>query len=99
MSYHLAKFGGHRHCCSRDITGLMLHVTLQNHVIKGLYEFMEGSFSLYISTLPNLVATGTVLVDMILGHTPAKFCGHRHHGSGDIFLVCHVISQDLVTKE
>ena len=66
MSHHLAKFDGHRLCCSRDITGLILHVTLQDHVINGLYEFMEGSFSLYISTLPNLVATGIVLVDMIL---------------------------------
>ena len=66
MSYHLAKFGGHRLSYSRDITGLILHVTLQDHVIKSLYEFMEGSFSLYISTLPNLVAAGIVLVDMIL---------------------------------
>ena len=66
MSYHLAKFAGHRLSCSRDITGLKLHLTLQDHLIKGLYEFMEGNFSLYISTLPNLVATGIVLVDMIL---------------------------------
>ena len=35
----------------------------------------------------------------MISHTPAKFGGHRHCGSGDIkFLVCHVISQDHVTK-
>ena len=35
----------------------------------------------------------------MVSHTPAKFGGHRHHGSGDIMvLVCHVILQDLAIK-
>ena len=30
---------------------------------------------------------------------PAKFCGHRHCGSGDIMvLFCHVVLQEHVTK-
>ena len=29
-------------------------------------------------------------------HHPATFYGHRHCGSGDMFLVCHVISQKHV---
>ena len=31
-----------------------------------------------------------------LSHHPATFYDHRHCGSGDIFLVCHVISQKHV---
>ena len=27
-------------------------------------------------------------------HHPAKFCGHKQCSSGDMILVCHVISQD-----
>ena len=35
----------------------------------------------------------------MVNHTPAKFGGHRHLGSGDMLSVCHVISQDHVTKK
>ena len=32
-------------------------------------------------------------------HYPAKFGGDKHRGSGDIMvLICHVISQDLLTE-
>ena len=35
----------------------------------------------------------------MVNHTPAKFDGCKHRGRGDIMiLVCHVISQDHVTK-
>ena len=40
MSYHPAKFGGHRHCDSWDIMVLTCHVMSQDHVIKGLCDFM-----------------------------------------------------------
>ena len=34
-----------------------------------------------------------------VSHHPAKFGDYRHCGSGDrMVLVCHVISQELVTK-
>ena len=36
VSYSLAKFGGHRHCGSENITILVSHVILQDHVIKEL---------------------------------------------------------------
>lgn len=45
-----------------DITNLVFHVTLQEHVIKVLCEFMEGSSLLY--TLPNLVAACIASVDI-----------------------------------
>ena len=64
VSYHLAKLVDHRPGCSRDITDLIFHVTLQDHVIKELCEFMEGSSSLHIPTLPSLAATRIMIVDI-----------------------------------
>ena len=61
---HFAKFGDHRSCVSRDITNLIIHVTLQEHIIKGPCDFVKGSSSVHISTLPSLVAIGIVLVDI-----------------------------------
>lgn len=31
-------------------------------------------------------------------HHPDKLGGHRHCGSGDIFLICNMISEEHVTK-
>ena len=33
MFHHSTKFGGHRHCGSRDIMIFVCYVTSQNHVI------------------------------------------------------------------
>ena len=46
VTHHLTKFGSHRPCGSKDTTDLMFLVSLQNHRIKGIYNFMEGSSSL-----------------------------------------------------
>ena len=62
----ITKFVGDRPYCSRDITDLIFHVTLHDHAIKGLCELMEGSSSLYIPTLPSLVARGIVVVDIMI---------------------------------
>ena len=43
VSYHPAKFGGHRHSGSRDIMIFVCHVTLQDHAVKTLYDFMVRS--------------------------------------------------------
>lgn len=63
VSQYLIKFGSHSLFCSRDKTDLIFQVTLQDLVIKGLCEFLEGNSSLYIPTLPSLVATGIAVVD------------------------------------
>ena len=34
----------------------------------------------------------------MVSHNPAKLGAHRHHGNGDINLVCHVISQVSMTQ-
>ena len=39
------------------------HVTLKDHVIKALNEFMLSRPSRYVTILPSLVAIGTVMVD------------------------------------
>ena len=44
MSYHPAKFGGHRNFGSGVIMNLVGHVILQDHVIEGSFHFMSGSF-------------------------------------------------------
>ena len=54
--------GDHRHCGRRNITDLMFHVTLQDHVMKGFRNLWQGEANL--STLPNLVAIGIMVVDI-----------------------------------
>ena len=34
-----------------------------------------------------------------VSHRPARFCANKHCGSGDMFLIWHVISQDHMTQE
>ena len=62
MYNHPATFGEHSHCDSGDLTYLICHVTLQDYVIKGSCDFMEGSSTFYGTTLPSLVATRILLV-------------------------------------
>ena len=83
VCHHLAKFGGHRYCSSRDITFLVCHVIKQGHVIKGSGDYINRC----------CLSTST------LRHHPAKFGGHRHCSRGDIMvLVCFVISQDHIIR-
>ena len=42
-SHHPAKFGVHRHCGSGDITILVCHVILQDHMIKESCDFRGRS--------------------------------------------------------
>ena len=64
VSHHLAMFGGHWSSASGDVKYLTCHVTLQNYVIEGSVNFVSGSSSWYITTLPSLVATGIVAVQI-----------------------------------
>ena len=64
ISYHTAKFSGHRPCSSRDTAAKRFCVTLQDHVVKGSGGFLEGNSSLYIPALPKLVAIDIMLMNM-----------------------------------
>ena len=57
-----AMFIGQRPCGSRDITDLICHVKLQDHLIKGSYDFMEGSSLLYVTIMPSFVTVAIVVV-------------------------------------
>ena len=69
ISDHFAKFNGHRSCGSRDTAAKIVYVTLQDHVIKVSGEFMEENSSLYIPTLPKLIA-----IDMVHGYAIILAC-------------------------
>ena len=43
MSYHPAKHGGHRHSSSRQIMIFVCHVTLEDHVMRALYDLLVRS--------------------------------------------------------
>ena len=49
---------------SGNIADLIFCVRLQDQAIKESCDFKEGSFSFYISTLPNFVAIGIVVLDI-----------------------------------
>ena len=61
MSHNPAFLGGHWSNTSRHIRYLMRHVTPQNHVIERPSNFMRGSSSCYVTTLPSLVAIGIAM--------------------------------------
>ena len=62
VSQHHVKFGGHKHIASREINVFVYHVTLQDHVIKPLCGFLVWSTLRYVTTLPSVVAIGSVVV-------------------------------------
>ena len=55
VSHHFAKFRGYKPCGSSDTAARIIYMTLQDYVIKGSGNFMEGNSSLYIPTLPKLI--------------------------------------------
>ena len=62
VSHHLAKFNGHRSHGSSDAAAEIFYGTLQDDVIKGSGDSVEGTSSLYIPTLPKLIATDIVVM-------------------------------------
>ena len=60
MNHHFAiLFSGCSHTEAK-----MFYMTLQDHMIKGFGDFMEGNSSLHIPTLPKLTAIDIVLMDI-----------------------------------
>ena len=41
------------------------HVILEDHMIKGLSDFMDGSLSRHVTILPSLVAINIVVVEIL----------------------------------
>ena len=63
VCHHSSKFGAHRGCESGDIMVLVCDMILQDHVIKGSCDFMDGR-PWQVTTLPRLVAIGIVVVEI-----------------------------------
>ena len=78
---------------------LSCHLTLQDHVIKGFCDFIEGSPSLYRTNMPSLVAVVTVIVKItyLICQVNLQDGGHRHCGNGDV-LIYHVASHHNMFK-
>ena len=72
-NHHLAKSGGHRLCGSSGIVAKTSYVTLQDHLIKESGDFMEGNSSMYIPTLPKLIAIDVMLIDILLFLSVMRF--------------------------
>ena len=66
VTHHLVKFNDIMSCGSRDMTYLIYHVTLQDHVIKGSSDFMEKSSSWSVTTLSGLVAIDVDVVVIVI---------------------------------
>lgn len=64
LSHDLAMSNGQRLAVAEivEMSYLICHVTLQNHMIKESYEFMEGSSTFYQNILPSLVVVVKVVV-------------------------------------
>ena len=60
--HFLCIAGGYWSCSSGDKKKLINQVTSQNHVIEVSCNFMSGNFSLYLITMPSLVAIDIVIV-------------------------------------
>ena len=91
------KFGGYRHCKREDMTVLICHETLQDHLVKVSCDFVEIS-SRYNGFGLSRNPTRPREEDLMVSYHPAKFSDHWHCGSGNMFLVVeeeffHVVSR------
>ena len=61
---HSGQFNGYGPRGSRDVTYFISYVTLENHKIKCSFDYKEGSSSLCVTTLSNLVAAVIVVMEI-----------------------------------
>ena len=62
---------------------LICHVILQDPMIKGSCDFMEGISSLYVTTLPSLVVRCRVVVEITFSNVHVTSCDHVFKGLCD----------------
>ena len=60
--HHLAKVGGHRYYSSRDIF-LVFQEIKQGYIMPGSVDYNKWSSSRLVTTLPNLVVIGTIVLE------------------------------------
>ena len=64
VTYDNATISDHWSNAGVDIKYLTCHVTSRNQVMEELCNFMSGSSSLYLNTLPSLIDIGTEVVEI-----------------------------------
>ena len=64
IRHHLNKSCEHKHYDGGDIVLLISQVTSREYMFKGLREFMGGIPSRRVTTLPCLVASGLMQVEI-----------------------------------
>ena len=64
LSPHCAKFDDYRPCGNGDVTFLFCLVTSRDHMIKGTCDFLNGSSSTKVATVPSLMLAGLIEVKM-----------------------------------
>ena len=94
ISYHSAKFGGHRHCGSVDIS--FFHLSC-DHIIKNSREFEDWVHPPQVTTLASLMAVLHLSRDHQLGsYYSANVGDHRYWERADISFLS--LSRDHVIK-
>ena len=63
-SHHLAMFSSYWSSVGGEKIYLICNMTSQKYMIEGRSNFMTGSSSWYVATLPSLVVIGIVRVEM-----------------------------------
>ena len=64
VSHHPDDFCDHRHCGGESILVLVYQVISKCHVIKGVYEFMNGNRLWKVTALPGSVTMHIVVVEI-----------------------------------
>ena len=64
VSHHLATFDVHWSSRSEDTTYLRCHMTSQEHMIEESYDVTGWGSSLFVDTLPSLLAIDTVVIEI-----------------------------------
>lgn len=64
VTQHLTDFNGFKPSGSRDIVYLYCHAIFQDSLIKGSCDFMEESFSFYVTIVPCLMVIGILVVEI-----------------------------------
>ena len=65
VNHNFAMFGGHWSSASENKEKLLFHLSSQNHLIQGSFNFLSKCSSLFITTLPSLVVFGIVVVRIL----------------------------------
>ena len=68
------------------ISYLIYHVASWDHVFEGSNDILGGSYSLYVITMPSLVAMGNIVKEIYFNLSPKTTWSRRHVGFWSLWL-------------